>query len=99
VPAHPVGAGAQLVRETAAVVGGEVDRAAALAAVHRQVVGGLAAGVRRSPAAGLVAHTGSLDLDHVGAEVGQHHRAVGTRENAREVEHPEPIERWHPGII
>src|SRR4029078_4686490 len=55
---------AQLVRETAAVVGGEVDRAAALAAVHRQVVGGLTAGVRRAPPACLVARARPLDLDH-----------------------------------
>ena len=65
----------------------EVERAAALAAVDRQVVGGLAAREGRAPGARLVAALGPLDLDDVRAEVGEHHRAVGAGEHAREVGH------------
>ena len=59
----------------------------ALAAVDRQVVGRLAAGEGRPPGARLVAALRALDLDHVRAEVGEHHRAVGPGEHAREVDH------------
>ena len=70
---------------------GQVDRAATLAAIDRQVVGRLAARERRPPGARLVAALRALDLDHVGAEVGQHHRAVGAREHAREVHDPHAL--------
>ena len=36
---------------------------------------------------------GRLDLDHVGAEVGEHPAAVRARQHPRQVEHPDPVER------
>ncbi len=72
---------------------GEVECDAALAPVERQVVGGLAAVEWRPPGARLVARAGPLDLDHVGAEIGEEHRAIRAREDPREVEHPDPRER------
>ena len=89
---HHVRGRAQLERQRPALLVGEVERAAALAAVDRQVVGGLACGERRAPAARLVAALRALHLHHVRAEVGQHHRAVGPGEHAREVRHPDAPE-------
>ena len=48
---------------------------------------------RRAPAARLVAGAGPLDLDHVGAEVGQHHRRERAGQDPREVEDPQRAER------
>ena len=33
-----------------------------------------------------------VDLDHVGAEIAQHHRAERARERGAEVEHADPVE-------
>ena len=94
---HHVGGRAELESERAALRLGEVERAAALAAVDRQVVGRLPAREGRPPGARLVAALGALDLDHVRAEVGEHHRAVGPGEHAREVGHPHAGERSGAG--
>ena len=90
---HHLGAGAQLEGQLAARRIAQVDRHAALAAVHGEEVGGLAARERRAPGARLVAALRALDLDHVGAEVGEHHAGVGPGEHAREVEHAHAAER------
>src|SRR5262249_30260310 len=42
--------------------------------------------VRRTEGAGIVAASGALDLDHLGAEIGQHLRRQGASKHAREVE-------------
>src|SRR6478672_5948400 len=69
----------------------EVDPDAALVAVDREVVGrgpravGVAADPRRPPTARRVA-LGRLELDHVGAEVAQEHRAVRPGEDRRAVD-------------
>ena len=55
------------------------------------------AGERRSPGARAVA-LGRLDLDHVGAEVGQQHRAVGPGEHGREVAHDDAREWSGRGV-
>ena len=34
-----------------------------------------------------------LDLDHVGAEVGEQHGAVGAGQHLGEVDHPQPAQR------
>ena len=70
-------------------VGGvlEVEREAALVAVDRLEVGRLPPlVVRGPPGAGLVSSPGPLDLRHLGAEVGEHHRRERTGEDAGEVE-------------
>jgi hypothetical protein len=90
---HGVGPGAQLERQRAPLLTPEVESARALAAVHRQVVGRFAAGERGAPRARLVAALGTLDLDHVGAQIGQQHRAIGARQDAREIDHADPEER------
>ena len=71
----------------------QVDRDAALAAVHAHEVRRLAAREGRAPGAGLVALAGPLDLDDLGAEVGQQHRAVRPRQHAGQVEDADAGER------
>ena len=58
-----------------------------------QVVRRLAVAERRAPGARRIARPGPLDLDDVRAEVGEDHRAVRTREDAREIEHAHAGER------
>ena len=71
----------------------------ALAAVAGEIVGRaqpaavLVFHEGRAPAAGVVAGAGSLDLDHLGAEIGQCLAGPGTGENAREFEHANARER------
>ena len=79
-------------------VGAEVADDAALVAVHRPEVGGVALRVdRREPLPGVV--TGrALDLDHVGAEVGQHHGGVGPGQHPREVGDAQARQRL-PGCV
>ena len=48
---------------------------------------------RRTPRAGVVAASGLLDLDHARPHVAEQHRAVRTRQHAREVEHRQSVER------
>ena len=79
---------------------GDVHRRRALVAVGAEVIGALARvaalGVlheRRPPAAGVVARTGALDLDHVGAQIAQHLRAGRPGEDAAEVEHAQAGQR------
>ena len=46
-----------------------------------------------SPAAGVVAVSGGLDLDHPGAEVAEHHRGVRPGQGAGEVDDEHAVER------
>ena len=77
-----VGRREQALEAGAAGIGPQVEHDAALVAVHRCEVGAApirrVAPPRRTPAAGLVA-VGRLDLDDVGAEIGEQHG----RERAR----------------
>ena len=74
-----------------AVVRSSGDRAPV--AVDREEVGRVVAVERRPPAPGVVAQPGSLDLEHVGPEVGEHHAAVRAGEHPGQVEHPDPGQR------
>jgi hypothetical protein len=87
-----VGAREQALEERAVAGFVQVEREALLAAVHRLEVGGLA-GDERTDAARVVAGRGALDLEDARAEVGEHERAVRTREDAREIEDEDPVER------
>jgi hypothetical protein len=49
--------------------------------------------VRRTPVTRVVARARALDLDHVGAEVGEQLGGPGTGEDAREIEDAEVRER------
>ena len=81
-----------------AVVRAQVEAERALVAVDREEIGrGPSAGgriphPRRSPAAGRIT-LGRLDLDDVGTEVGEDHRAVRAGEDGREVDDADPAER------
>ena len=90
---HDVRADTELLHERAPGVGGEVDRAASLPPVDREVVRSVGSHERRSPAARLVAAAGTLHLHDVRAEVGEEHRAVRAREHARQVDDSQAAER------
>ena len=50
----------------------------------------------------VIAATGALHLDHVGAEVTEQHRAEGPGDDAREVEHADAVEHHrsrNPSVI
>ena len=81
-----VGAFQQAQQHRAAVGLADVERDGALVAVDADEVAGVVVVERRAPVAHLVALR-RLDLDHVGAVVGQDHRAVRAAEHARQVDH------------
>ena len=89
-----VGAGDQLAQDLDALGLLEVDRQRALAAVGRYEQGGELAGrIDRLAAAARDVAARRLDLDHVGALVGQEHRGKRPRHHAGEVDDPHPRQR------
>ena len=77
-------------------VAAEVERDGLLVAVDRQEIRRLAVGQERRPHdAHRVAAVGILDLDHLGAQVREQHRAVRPREHAGEVEDADALEELH----
>ena len=81
-----VGALEHLHQHRAPALGGEVEPDRALVAVDADEIGRVFAMERRAPVAHLVAG-GRLDLDHVGAVIGEDLRAVGPAENPRQIDH------------
>ena len=81
-----VGALQQLHQHGAPAFGGEVEPDRTLVAVDADEIGRVFAVERRSPVAHLVAG-GRLDLDHVGAVIGENLRAIGSAEHPREIDH------------
>ena len=76
----------------------EVERDAFLVAVDAQEIArSRPRGTAGPHAARVVALARLLDLDHARAHVGEQHRAVGTGEDAREVEHGDAVEWRHNG--
>ncbi len=71
---------------------GEVDRLGPLVPVDSEEVRRFLADPRRTPAAGVVPGTRAFDLDHLGAEVGEHHRGVRAGEDAAEVGNHQVVE-------
>jgi hypothetical protein len=71
----------------------EIDREAALVAVHGQEPGGCAG--RPLPLEPRRRAPGRLDPDHVGAHVGEQHGAECARQDVRQVEHAETAESHH----
>jgi len=67
----------------------QVDRDRALVAVDLQEVGALTGDEWRAPVAAAVAASRPLDLDHVRAEVGEHHGAERPGQDLGQVEHPD----------
>jgi hypothetical protein len=94
---HDVGFAHRAQERLAPHVALEVQANRALAAVQRQEERGLRrvldAVVERRPGAQVVAHSRVLDLDHVGAEVGEQQRAEAAGEQAAEVEDADAFER------
>ena len=83
-----VGARDQATDERAIVGIGEIGDDALLVAVDAEVIGALAGAVEgRTPAAGVVAGAGSLDLDDVGAEVAEQHARERARQDSAQIEH------------
>jgi hypothetical protein len=70
---------------TSAVSRGEIEADRALVAVDADEIGRVVLVEGRAPVAHLVAG-GRLDLDHVGAMVGENLGAIGTTKHAREID-------------
>ena len=87
-----VGGLQHLHQHRAAAFGGEVEADRALVAVDADEIGGVLVVEGRAPVAHLVAG-GRLDLDHVGAVVGEDLRAIGAAEHAREIDHAQACHR------
>ena len=95
-----IGAARQPAHQGNALLARQVDGERTLVAVGGEVIGAFAGLVAvriaqegRSPAAGVVAAAGPLDLDHVGPEIAEELGGGGTGEDARQVEHLHPGER------
>src|SRR4051812_28593156 len=73
----------------------EIDRQAALVAVHRHVGAAMAVFLRRPELAHRLALARRLDLDHVRAHVRQVHRAERRRHGLREIYYAKALERLH----
>jgi hypothetical protein len=71
----------------------EVEGEAALAAVDGKKIGAFAVNKRRAPAAGVVALARLLDLDDVGAGIGERLRAMRTGQDPGEVDDLDPGQR------
>ncbi len=76
---------------------GQVEADVALARVLLHEVGGEPVDARRCESRQITG--GRLDLDHVGAEIGEHPGAMRTRQHAREVEDSDPVERCRDPVI
>ena len=101
---HDVGPRGKRSHDALAFGVGKIDGDRAFAAVDRQQiagVAGIASGLvleeRGTPAAGVVARAGTLDLHHVGTKVGQNLSGPGARHYAAEIEHADMRER--PGHV
>jgi hypothetical protein len=92
-----VGAPGQLAGHLGVGLVAQVERDGALPAVDPEVVGGDTLALRWGPGARVVAR-GALDLDHVGAHVGQQHRGVRAGQDAGEVRDQEPGQRSRRGL-
>src|SRR5207245_6671692 len=74
----------------------QVEHERLLVAIDREEVRTLAVGQEWRPhRAHRVAAVGRLDLEDLGAHVGEQHRAVRPREHPREVEHAHALEEPH----
>ena len=98
---HGVGAFHELLEAGAALRGLDVERDALL--VHVPGLEILAVAVRQhvraDVARGIAAGFGVLDLDHLGAEVGEQHRGIGTGAELLEGEDANAFERLHALLL
>ena len=73
----------------------QVQRDALLVAVHHQERGRLVADLGRNHVAGVVAGRNFLDLDDLGAHVGEHQRAGRARHDMRQIDDLQSTQRAH----
>ena len=76
----------QLHQHRAAAGGCEIEADRALVAVDADEIGRILLMEGRAPIASFIAR-GRLDLDHIGAVVGEDLRAIGTAKHARKIDH------------
>lgn len=72
-----------------------VDRDAALVAVHLMEERRVVPPERWTPAAGIVTAFGSLDLEHLGAHIGQDLRRIGRGEDLPKFQNPDAGEKHY----
>ncbi len=96
---HHVGLGGHAAQQRLALGVGHVHGDAALVAVAGGEVAGLARVAAsvvlqegRAPVARVVTGLGALDLDHVGAQIGQHLGAPGTGKHARKIQYLDTVQ-------
>ena len=87
-----VGAGGEPLQEFDAFGRFEIDRDAFLVSVDAEEVRALASGERGTPAAGGVADSRLFHFHHLGAEIAEKHRAIGTGQHASQIENPNASE-------
>src|SRR5260221_7368447 len=92
---HDIGAREQRVEDRPRAGGLEGRRQTLLVAVDAEEVRALAPDEGRSPRARVVPSARLLDLDDARAEIRELHRAVGAREDTREVEDEEAVKGGH----
>ena len=104
---HDVAVRDQFAKDRRALRRSDVDGKRSLVAVDGREIcrsgGGVARGIAghrihkgRSPAARIIAGSGPLDLDNVGAEIAKHLRGPGAGQNPRQIKNPEMRQR--PGF-
>jgi hypothetical protein len=100
-----IGFGGEFADQLLAARRRHVDEYRGFAAVGGEEIGGIAAAAvgvldeGRTPAARVVAFAGFLDLDHLGAEIGEQLRRPGPGENAGEIENADVGKRaGHGGL-
>ena len=86
-----VGAFREAPKERDAFLRLEIDGDAFLVPIDAKKIGTLAASEWRAPTARVVADTGLFDFDDLGAQVAKKHRAVGTGQDAGEIEDSDAI--------
>jgi hypothetical protein len=68
-----------------------VEGDAFLVAIDGQEIGRLVALIGRGEGARIITLAGLLDLNHLGAEIAELHGAIGSRQDAREIDDTKPF--------
>ena len=86
-----VGAFREAPKERDAFLRFEIDGDALFVSIDAKKIGALSASKWRTPTARIVADTGLFDFDNLGAQVAEKHGAVGTGQDAGEIENSDAI--------